>query len=130
VHKITNSAVIHAARAVLDAHILALNASDEDALVATLHFPNYILTGGALKTWDTTDDYFDDFRARAGGDWHLSSFDEVAVIHASIEKVHLDICVNRFRVDDSLISQFKTIWVMAFIDGRWAAQLRSVFSPI
>jgi len=130
VHKITNSAVIHAARAVLDAHILALNASDEDALVATLHFPNYILTGGALKTWDTTDDYFNDFRARAGGDWHLSSFDEVAVIHASIEKVHLDICVNRFRVDDSLISQFKTIWVMAFIDGRWAAQLRSVFSPI
>jgi hypothetical protein len=130
VHKITNSAAIHAARAVLDAHILALNASDEDALVATLHFPNYILTGGALKTWDTTDDYFDDFRARAGGDWHLSSFDEVAVIHASIEKVHLDICVNRFRVDDSLISQFKTIWVMAFIDGRWAAQLRSVFSPI
>lgn len=129
-HKITNSAVIHAARAVLDAHILALNASDEDALVATLHFPNYILTGGALKTWDTTDDYFDDFRARAGGDWHLSSFDEVAVIHASIEKVHLDICVNRFRVDVSLISQFKTIWVMAFIDGRWAAQLRSVFSPI
>lgn len=129
-HKITNSAVIHAARAVLDAHILALNASDEDALVATLHFPNYILTGGALKTWDTTDDYFNDFRARAGGDWHLSSFDEVAVIHASIEKVHLDICVNRFRVDDSLISQFKTIWVMAFIDGRWAAQLRSVFSPI
>jgi len=130
VHKITNSAVIHAARAVLDAHILALNASDEDALVATLHFHNYILTGGALKTWDTTDDYFDDFRARAGGDWHLSSFDEVAVIHASIEKVHLDVCVNRFRVDDSLISQFKTIWVMAFIDGRWAAQLRSVFSPI
>lgn len=129
-HKITNSAVIHAARAVLDAHILALNASDEDALVATLHFHNYILTGGALKTWDTTDDYFDDFRARAGGDWHHSSFDEVAVIHASTEKVHLDVCVNRFRVDDSLISQFKTIWVMAFIDGRWAAQLRSVFSPI
>ena len=48
--KITNSAVIDAARAVLDAHIVALNASDEDALVATLYFPNYMLTGGALKS--------------------------------------------------------------------------------
>ena len=53
-----------------------------------------------------------------------------AVIHAGTEKVHLDVRVNRFRADDSLISQFKTIWVMAFIDGKWAAQLRSVFSPI
>lgn len=62
----TNNAVVDAARAVLDAHIVALNASDEDALVATLHVPNYMLTGGALKTWETSDAYF--FRARAGGD--------------------------------------------------------------
>lgn len=129
-HKITNSAVIDAARAVLDAHIVALNASDEDALAATLHFPNYMLTGDALTTWDTADDYFNDFRARAGGDWHHSSFDEVAVIHASTDKVHLDVRVNRFRADNSLISQFKTIWVMAQINGVWAAQLRSVFPPI
>lgn len=121
---------IAAARLVLDDHIAALNASDEDALAATLHFPNYMLTGGALKIWDTADDYFDDFRARAGGDWHHSSFDEVAVIHASTDKVHLDVRVNRFRASDSLISQFKTIWVMAFIDGKWAAQLRSVFPPV
>ena len=85
--KITNSAVIDAARAVLDAHIVALNASDEDALVATLYFPNYMLTGGALKTWDTADDYFDDFRARAGGDWYHPSFDEVDVLRCRIAKL-------------------------------------------
>lgn len=124
-----NSADIDAVLAVLDAHIAALNVSNEDALAATLHFPNYMLTGGALTTWDMPDDYFKDFRARAGGDWHHSSFDEVIVIHAGTDKVHLDVRVNRFRVDDSLISQFKTIWVMALIDSKWAAQLRSGFPP-
>jgi len=37
-------AAVKAAVAVLDNHIAALNARDEAALVATLHFPHYHLT--------------------------------------------------------------------------------------
>lgn len=37
--------------AVLDDDIAALNARDEAALVATLHFPHYRLSGGRMKVW-------------------------------------------------------------------------------
>ena len=55
-----------AARAVMDAHFAALNARDETALAATLHFPHYRLSGGRLTTWDGPQSYFGDFLARAG----------------------------------------------------------------
>ncbi len=35
-----------AARAVVEAHIAALNARDPDALAVTLHFPHYRLAAG------------------------------------------------------------------------------------
>jgi hypothetical protein len=61
-------AAIKAAMSVLDGHIAALNARDEKALVATLHFPHYRLTGGKMKVWDKPDGYLKDFYAWAGGD--------------------------------------------------------------
>ena len=53
---------------VLDDHIAALNARDEKALIATLHFPHYRLTGGKMKVWEKPDGYLKDFYARAGRD--------------------------------------------------------------
>ena len=119
---------INAATGVLDAHIEALNVGDEIALAKTLHFPQYRLTGNVLKTWETSDDYFRDFKARAGGEWDHSAFGHVAVIHAREDKVHLDVRVDRFRADGSLITSFPSIWVMTIADGIWAAQLRSTMA--
>jgi hypothetical protein len=59
---------IKAAMSVLDDHIAALNARDEKALIATLHFPHYRLTGGKMKVWEKPDGYLKDFYARAGRD--------------------------------------------------------------
>jgi len=62
-----DDAAIMAAMAVLDAHIAALNARDEAALVATLHFPHYRLTGGRMKVWERPGSYLEDFYARGEG---------------------------------------------------------------
>ena len=59
-------AALKAAMDVLDRHIAALNAGDEAALAATLHFPHYRLSQGRLQVWDGPARYFADFRARAG----------------------------------------------------------------
>ena len=116
------------ALAVMQAHIDALNAHDEPGIAATLHFPQFRLNGIALKTWATPDSYFEDFRARAGANWARSQFDDIRVIQASEDKVHLDAEINRFDKSGQIISTFRSLWVITLEDGRWAAKFRSSFA--
>ena len=124
-----DEAAIRAAKDLLAAHLAALNAGDEVALAATLHFPHHRLSGGRLQTWPGPEDYFADFRARAGEGWHHSVWDSLDVIAAGADKVHLDVRFTRYREDDSILGQFRSLWVIARLEGAWAAQLRSSFAP-
>jgi len=117
------------AKGVMAAHIAALNAGDEAGLAATLHFPHYRLSGGSLKTWDGPGQYLADFHARAGNGWHHSAWDSLDVIAAEPGKVHLDVRFTRYREDNSVLGKFRSLWVIAEINGVWAAQLRSSFAP-
>lgn len=116
------------AMAALDAHMAALNARDEAALAATLHFPHYRLTGGRMKVWDRPDSYFADFRQRAGDEWHRSAWDFRRVIAAGPDKVHVDLQFTRYRADGTPLGHYRSLWVMSRLDGRWAAQVRSSFA--
>jgi hypothetical protein len=119
---------IVAAMAVLDAHIAALNVRDEKALVATLHFPHYRLTGGRMKVWERPEGYLKDFYARAGKDWHHSAWDFRNVIATGPDKVHFDVQFTRYRADNSAIGSFRSLWIVSKLNGRWAAQVRSSFA--
>jgi hypothetical protein len=113
---------------VMQRHMAALNARDEAALVATLHFPHYRLSGGVLQTWQRSEGYLANFFARAGDGWAQSRWDSIGVIAAGPDKVHLDVSFTRMRADGSSLGSFRSLWVVARIDGRWAAQLRSSFA--
>jgi hypothetical protein len=116
------------AMAVLDRHLIALNARDATALADTLHFPHYRLAGTRMRVWETPDTYFRDFLARAGEGWHHTRWDFRNVISASRDKVHIDLQFTRFRADDSALGSFRSIWVITSIGDKWAAQLRSSFA--
>ncbi len=123
-----NQESAEAALAVMDAHMRALNARDNEALADTLHFPHYRLASGELKVWSTKDRYLDDFRARAGRGWARSEWDFRNVLHASDDKVHIDVQFTRYDEQQRTIGSFRSVWVIVRIDGRWAAQLRSSFA--
>jgi hypothetical protein len=123
-----NRAAIAAAKTVLDRHFAALNAGDAVALAETLHFPHYRLAGGRMQVWERPDSYLADFRARAGADWHHTTWDFQNPIAASSDKVHFDAQFTRYRADGSVLGRYRSIWVVALINGRWAAQLRSTFA--
>jgi len=112
----------------MDAHIEALNRRDNDALTATLHFPHYRLSGTTMKVWPTADSYLADFLDRAGDEWSHSSFCDIVALQNSPEKVHLDAEIRRYRHDDSLLTSFRSLWVITCVDGKWAAQIRSSFA--
>ena len=94
-----DSTAVDAALAVLDRFMAALNAGDEPALLATLHFPHYRLAGGRVQVWDRPGAYLGDFLARAGADWHHSAWDFRKVIAAGAAKVQLDVQFTRYRAD-------------------------------
>lgn len=119
---------IKSALQVMQEHIDALNAGDEARIAATLHFPHQRLSGIDLKCWETPDSYFSDFKDRAGGDWAESRFDDIRVVQASDNKVHLDAEINRFNGDGDKITSFRSLWVITHEDGRWAARFRSSFA--
>jgi len=113
----------------MDAHISALNQHDAKAIAATLHFPHHRLSGSTWKTWETAEHYYDDFLKRAGSDWNRSSFNDIQVVDASDNKVHLDVEVRRYNASDQLITSFRSLWVIVELDGVWAAKVRSSFAP-
>ena len=119
---------IQAARDVMQAHIDGLNACDEKRIAATLHFPHYRLSGPDLKIWQSPDSYFADFRERAGGNWGRSSFDDIRIVQASDSKVHIDAQINRYDHSGSVITTFRSLWVITHENGRWAAKFRSSFA--
>jgi hypothetical protein len=86
----------------------ALNAGDEPALLATLHFPHHRLAGARMRVWDRPGSYLGDFRIRAGPDWHHSEWDFREVITAGPAKVHLDVQFTRYRADNSPIGSFRS----------------------
>ena len=123
-----HDAAVTAAQAVMQAHIDGLNARNEAAIAATLHFPHYRLSGATLKTWETPEPYFSDFRTRAGGDWARSEFADISVLQASSDKVHLDARINRYDRADTLLTTFRSLWVITCENDRWAAKFRSSFA--
>ena len=124
-----DAAATAAALAVLDRFMAALNAGDQAALAATLHFPHYRLSQGRLQTWQRPEDYtLEGFRARAGEGWARSAWDFRRVVAAGPDKVHLDVQFTRYRADGSVLGRFRSLWVVARLDGAWGAQLRSSFA--
>ena len=119
---------VDAALAVLDGFMAALNAGDEPALLATLHFPHYRLAGGTMRVWDRPGSYLGDFLARAGADWHHSNWDFRNVIAAGPTKVHFDVQFTRCRADGSAIGRFRSLWIATEQGGRWAVAARSSFA--
>ena len=125
----SNETAITLALSVMDAHIAALNQRDEKAIAETLHFLHFRLSGASLRTWETPETYFTDFRARAGGDWSHSAFNDMRILIASEDKVHIDAEIKRFDASGDIIISFRSLWIITNENGIWAAKFRSSFAP-
>ena len=113
---------------VMDRHLHALNGLRENDLADTLHFPHFRLVGTTLDCWPDAETYLSDFRARAGDYWARTAWQKIDVQRESADKVHLVVQINRFDINDQLLANFDSLWVITFKNGKWAAQFRSSFA--
>ena len=116
------------ALAVMERHLYALNDLRENDLADTLHFPHFRLVGTTLDCWPSAKTYLSDFRARAGDQWARTAWQKIDVQRESAGKVHLMVQINRFDINDQLIADFDSLWVITLKNGKWAAQFRSSFA--
>jgi hypothetical protein len=128
-HVEPDQAAVAAGVAVLDRFMAALNARDQTALLAAMHFPHYRLAGVSMRIWEQPDaSYFEGFLARAGDGWDHTNWDFRRVIVAGPEKVHFDVQFTRYRIDNSVIGSYRSLYIVTRRDGKWAIQLRSSFA--
>ncbi len=120
---------VAAALAAFDRFLVAFNAYDHQGISEVLHYPHYRLQRGVLSVWQNAEEYLAGAKARIGPRWHHSVCDFRRPVAASPDKVHIDVQWTRFQEDGTPYLRFRALWVMACIDGRWAAQLRSSFEP-
>lgn len=129
----TNSPPGAGAVAITDVFLATFNASNPNEHAATLAYPHVRLASNAVRIWETLDEGIAAMSVampalqRSG--WHHSSWDHRTVIHATDEKVHLDVQFRRFRVDDSLIGVYPAIYVVVATPDGWRIQCRSSFAP-
>jgi hypothetical protein len=66
--------------------------------------------------------------ARNSG-WSYSTWDDMAVVQESADKVHIKVIFSRFNASDQLLASFQSLYVIEQIDGRWGVRARSSFAP-
>ncbi len=121
-----------AAKAVMEAFLEAFNARDEAAWAETLHFPHVRIAGGSVRVYAERDDFLDAmdlerFAAETG--WDHSTWDDMKVVQASPDKVHIAVTFTRYDAAGARMASYDSIYVVERVDGRWGVRARSSFAP-
>ena len=121
-----------AAMDVIERYLEAFNARDEEAVVATFHFPHLRVGSGSVSVSKTDAEYtdrfdFDAFANRLG--WEHSEWDTVEAIQVGARGVNLAISGTRYDADGKKIHSFDGIYLITEKDGRWGIRAGSGISP-
>lgn len=125
-------AAVRAALGVMDAFLAAFNARDVAAWADTLVYPHVRIASGKVAVFPDRDAYIatHDMNAFAAGTgWARSAWDDLEVVQASPDKVHIAVRFTRYDAEDRVISAFDSLYVVERVDGRWGVRARSSFAP-
>ena len=123
---------VQQAMGVLDDFMLAFNARDEPAWMATLHFPHVRIAGGATQLDATPEAMmasfdFEEFAKRFN--WHHSAWLSREVVQSGPDKVHLAVRFARYDKHGNIVAEFDSLYIVTRWEGRWAVAGRSSFAP-
>jgi hypothetical protein len=116
------------ARAAMDGFMAAFNAKDAEAIRARwFHFPHCRFHSGQVTVMQTPADYRNLVWDSQGlsAEWSQSIWDYVEVIDAGPDKVHFRVQFTRVRADGSAIGSYRSLYIVTYLEGRWAIQGRS-----
>ena len=124
-----HAAAIAAAQQVLDDFMAAFNARDIPAWEKTFNFPSVRLASNRMEILEKGTRSPNMFGQGSLTDWDHSAWDRRDVIHAGVDKVHIDTRFTRYRNDGSVIGGFDSIYIITCEDGHWGVKGRSSYAP-
>lgn len=123
--------VREACLACLDRWMAALNAYDNAAMDAELHFPHVRFAGGKVTVYEKPGtnpmDLFERLKRDSG--WHHSAWNRRDIVQRNDTQAHFAVNYTRYRADGSIIGHYDSLYVLALKDGRWGVQIRSSLGP-
>lgn len=121
-----------AAREVMAEFLRAFNDRDESAWADTLQFPHVRMASGEVVVYEDSKAFLDAmdltrFAERTG--WDYSTWDDMQIVQASPEKVHIAVVFTRYDTQGSTMATYQSLYVVENADGRWGVRARSSFAP-
>lgn len=119
-----------AARAALEAFIVAWNTADNTELRQTMNFPFVSLFGGGAIVAQSAEDFSTDFTdMRQRNDWERSDFDfeTLQILASSDDKVHVAIDFQRYNSANESYMEGRVFYIITRRDGHWGLQMRTSF---
>ena len=120
-----------AAQAAVRAYIDAFNARDANGMADAFNFPHVRLAKGQFTHIETRGVFVgrqaEVTHLLAEEGWDHTVIESMSVIHASADKVHLNLEYTRRHADGTPYERFKTLWIGTLLDGHWGIQFRSSY---
>ena len=114
---------------VTDEFMRTFNTKDAAAWGATFHFPSVRIASNNVRIINSAADLEDSFSRLEAQGWHHSAWAARKVVQCGPTKAHMLTTFVRYRADNSVLSQFDSLYIVEFKNNRWALTARSSFAP-
>lgn len=114
---------------VTDDFMGSFNSKDTVAWGATFHFPSVRIASGNVRIINSPADLEQSFTALEAQGWDHSAWASRKIVQCDATKAHMLTTFVRYRADNSVLSQFNSLYIVEFKNSRWALTARSSFAP-
>lgn len=114
---------------VTDAFMRTFNTKDAEAWGATFHFPSVRIASSNVRIINSPADLENSFTTLEAQGWHHSAWAARKIVQCGPTKAHMLTTFVRYRADNSVLSQFDSLYIVEFKNNRWALTARSSFAP-
>jgi hypothetical protein len=114
---------------VTDEFMRTFNTKDAEAWGSTFHFPSVRIASNNVRIINSPADLESSFTRLEAQGWHHSAWAARKVVQCGATKAHMLTTFVRYRADNTVLSQFDSLYIVEFRNNRWALTARSSFAP-
>ena len=114
---------------VTDEFMRTFNTKDANAFGQTFHFPSVRIASGNVRIINGPQDLESGFATLGAQGWDHSAWAKREVVQCGPTKAHMLTTFVRYRADNTVLSQFDSLYIVEFKNNRWALTARSSFAP-
>jgi hypothetical protein len=114
---------------ITDKFMTTFNARDQAAHEATYHFPHVRIASSNVTVIPQAGTERNTFPTLIAQGWDHSAWASRRIVQCEANKAHMLTNFIRYRADNSVLSQFNSLYIVEFKNGKWGITGRSSFAP-